>query len=213
MHNVLVSPTINVGSADPVYLQFRRWLQVEDGFWDDAEVQVNGELVWTQYSSPAQDGADQHHDDAHWAFRSYDITDLVGPTGDVEVQWHLISDAGLTRGGWNIDDVRVITPNGDIIDPGDDDDATEPGDDDDATEPGDDDDSTAQQDDDDAVDDDDDDDAADDDDDDAAETPYQGGSSSFAAAGSACSCTTANSSSGAGVLGLLLLLGFRRRRG
>ena len=109
IHNVLRSPSIAL-PADTigVELQFRRWLSVEDGYWDNAFVTVNGERLWTQLSSPNQDNASNHHQDGHWAFRSYDVTDLVIPGGTLEAEWELVTDAGLQLGGWNLDDVRVV---------------------------------------------------------------------------------------------------------
>jgi hypothetical protein len=110
VHNVLRSGSIAVGSARNVHLQFRRWLTVEDGYFDEAWIAVNGTTVWTQYDSPSQDDANEHHEDYQWAFRSYDISNLIEADGLVEIEWHLESDGGLELGGWNIDDVVLITP-------------------------------------------------------------------------------------------------------
>jgi len=108
VHNVLASPVIDVaGEHEAVYLQFRRWLTVEDGFFDSAAVSVNGATVWTQYAGGSENDASNHHEDEHWAFRSYDITDLV-TGGTAQVTWELISDGGLQLGGWNLDDVRIV---------------------------------------------------------------------------------------------------------
>lgn len=110
VHNVLRSETLDVGSTRSVHLQFRRWLTVEDGYFDTAWISVNGSTIWSQYSSTEQEGADKHHEDFRWTFRSYDIGDLVGEDGLVDIEWHLESDNGLQFGGWNIDDVALITP-------------------------------------------------------------------------------------------------------
>ena len=210
VHNRLVSPTVEVGNNEPVLLQFRRWLTVEDGIYDQAEIWVNGIEVWSNYASPNQSDADTHHQDRYWAFRSLDITDEVGPTGELFVTFELRTDGGLVFGGWTLDDVRIVSPDAS----GDDDDAGP--DDDDA---GPDDDDTAPNDDDVAPDDDDtstqtdDDDAADDDDSDA-EGTYDppGSTSSFTAGGNGCSCTSGGSSAPAGLLLLPLLALVRRRR-
>ncbi len=127
VHNILYSPVIDVGDADPVLLQFRRWLNVEDGFYDEVHIYANGEEIWTQYASPSQTGADEHHEDTHWAFRSYDVTDHVDEDGQVQIAWDLVTDGGLEMGGWNIDDVGIYTTTPTA---GDDDDAS--GDDDDS---------------------------------------------------------------------------------
>ncbi len=113
VHNVLRSPAIDVEGATEVHLQFRRWLTVEDGFYDDAAVRVNGRTIWSQHASTDQDDAGEHHQDLHWALRSYDVTDLIDATGTLRVEWELITDGGLQLGGWNLDDVRVVAKFGD----------------------------------------------------------------------------------------------------
>ena len=106
IHNILYSPVIEVGELAELHLQFRRWLTVEDGVFDNAIVRVNGVEVWSQFASSNQDGG-MHHEDTHWALRSYDISGLV-VDGQVEISWELVSDAGLQLGGWNLDDVRLV---------------------------------------------------------------------------------------------------------
>jgi MYXO-CTERM domain-containing protein len=196
VHNVLRSPVIHVGNADPVFLQFRRWLTVEDGFYDQAQVRVNGALIWSQFASDQQNGADQHHIDVHWAFRSYDITGLADDDGRVQVEFELISDGGVELGGWNLDDFAIVGVS-DWVDPGDDDD-----DDDDVI---DDDDTDPQQDDDDGLDDDDDDDQG----------PAGTVSGGLTAQGG-CACTTPGRRASPPppllLLGLLGLGAVRRRR-
>ena len=109
VHNVLASPVIDVsGDYEAIHLQFRRWLTVEDGFWDSAVVSVNGAAVWSQLAGESEDDASNHHEDEHWAFRSYDITSLVNSGGTAQVTWELIADGGLQLGGWNLDDVRIV---------------------------------------------------------------------------------------------------------
>lgn len=108
--NVLRSGVIEVLDAESIHLQFQRWLTVEDAWFDQAEVLVNGQVVWGNLASDEsteEQPARQQHLDLEWAFRSYDITDLVDE-GTVEIEWRLTTDAGLQFGGWNIDDVRVI---------------------------------------------------------------------------------------------------------
>jgi hypothetical protein len=114
VHNVLRSPLIEVGDLAEVHLQFRRWLTVEDGVFDDATLRVNGVVVWEQHSSGTQEGG-EHHEDTHWALRSYDITDLVDD-GMVEIEWEIVADGGLQLGGWNVDDVRIVGRTRDFVD-------------------------------------------------------------------------------------------------
>ena len=107
IHNVLRSPAIDVAGAGDVHVQFNRWLTVEDGMFDQATLLVNGSEVWTQFASMSGDG-DLHHEDYRWAFRSYDVTNLIGDDQTLEIEWHLESDGGLEMGGWNLDDVTVV---------------------------------------------------------------------------------------------------------
>ena len=134
IHNVLRSPPLEA-EGGRVHLQFRRWLTVEDAFWDQAWIDVNGATIWENLSGPNQDNSSNHHEDLHWAFRSYDITDLIDD-GAVRIEWHLQSDQGLQMGGWTLDDVRLIVTDGEGGVIGDDDDdsvVTADDDDDDAS--------------------------------------------------------------------------------
>jgi hypothetical protein len=111
VHNLLRSPDIELparAAGDRMYVQFRRWLNVEDGFFDQAIFSVNGEEVWSQHASPEAEGADLHHRDSHWALRSYDVTQWVSDSDSLQMEWQIIADGGLELGGWTLDDVRVL---------------------------------------------------------------------------------------------------------
>ncbi len=111
VHNMLSSPEIQLperSEGDQVHVQFRRWLNVEDGYYDQATVSVNGTEIWRQFSSTDPDEADRHHQDRHWALRSYDVTDLVSSEDSLKIDWQIITDGGLEMGGWNLDDVQVL---------------------------------------------------------------------------------------------------------
>ncbi len=106
-HNRLYSPAIDVsgGEGAPLLLQFRRWLTIEDGYYDEAWVEVDGEEVWENHATNFDVG-DEHHLDEAWSLATYSIEDADGD-GTVELAWHLESDQGLAFGGWNIDDVCI----------------------------------------------------------------------------------------------------------
>ncbi|MCB9741238.1 MAG: hypothetical protein H6740_01270 [Alphaproteobacteria bacterium] len=110
-HNRLNSAPFDVSEAGdaPLVLQFRRWLTIEDGYYDQAEVLVDGERVWGNHESNRNAG-DEHHVDEQWSLHTELIEDADGD-GEVTISWDLISDGGLTFGGWNIDDVCVYTVN------------------------------------------------------------------------------------------------------
>ena len=111
-HNRLNSPPIEIGDeTGQLILQFRRWLTVEDGYYDSASVLVDGEPMWSNHGSN-RDVGDEHHIDLTWALHTMDIEDIDGD-GEINLSWDLQSDQGLAMGGWNIDDVcvyRLVIP-------------------------------------------------------------------------------------------------------
>ena len=103
-HNQLASPEWDVASYDQVVLTFDRWLNVEDGYYDQAQITANGEAIWWNHSTSESIG-DEHHQDRQWSHQSLmvDVTD----TDTIQFAWEINSDRGLTMGGWNIDNVCV----------------------------------------------------------------------------------------------------------
>ena len=101
--NRLSSPPIDISGHDRVILQFRRWLNVEDGVYDAARVRINGEVVWTNHATNQNNGA-EHHEDAQWALETVEVP-AAALGGEVVVSWEIESDGGLTFGGWTLDDV------------------------------------------------------------------------------------------------------------
>jgi MYXO-CTERM domain-containing protein len=102
-HNRLSSPAIDVTGFEEVVVQYRRWLNVEDGYYDAARVLANGNVIWSNHESSSNVG-DEHHADVQWALETL----VVAPASkSLELAWEIESDGGLTMGGWNIDDVCV----------------------------------------------------------------------------------------------------------
>jgi MYXO-CTERM domain-containing protein len=103
-HNRLSSIAIDTQGYEQVVVQFQRWLSVEDGYYDQANVLVNDEVVWQNHGTEYNIG-DEHHQDSQWALQtlSVDAADL----SELTLGWEIISDGGLSMGGWNIDDVCV----------------------------------------------------------------------------------------------------------
>jgi MYXO-CTERM domain-containing protein len=102
-HNRITAPSIDVSGHDRVVLQYRRWLNVEDGYYDRANILANGEIVWTNHASGRSVG-DEHTTDRQWALHTVEL-----PAGmdSLDLAFEIISDGGLSMGGWNIDDVCV----------------------------------------------------------------------------------------------------------
>jgi cysteine-rich repeat protein len=99
----LTSPVIdNPDGFDVVRLQLRRWLTVEDGFYDRASIRVEGgDALWANLDG----GGAVDHIDREWRF-----VDLELPVGadDFQITFELVTDGGAEHGGWNIDDLCVI---------------------------------------------------------------------------------------------------------
>lgn len=96
----LTSPAIDCSSIRKTRLQFWRWLSVEKGIYDHAQIAVNGNLVW-------ENDADNDHIDAEWTWQDVDISAYADADPDVTITFRLTSDEGLQLGGWNIDDLTV----------------------------------------------------------------------------------------------------------
>jgi cysteine-rich repeat protein len=102
------SPEIDLQGKTGLRLQYQRWLGVEDGFYDDARLLINGTEVWTNLASttePQQNGV--HHVDREWRFADFELG-AVEATGKVKLRFELASDEGLQFGGWTLDDVCIV---------------------------------------------------------------------------------------------------------
>jgi MYXO-CTERM domain-containing protein len=100
-------PRLDVGAFSDVRLQYRRWLAVEDGFFDQAAITVNGVVAWSNLNSDNGDSSSVHHLDREWRHHEVRLsTQSPGPLMDV--RFELTSDGGLEFGGWNVDDLCVV---------------------------------------------------------------------------------------------------------
>lgn len=103
----LESPTIDVGAYSDVRLQYRRWLTIEDGFYDHAVIEVNGEPAWANLTSQGSSSHTTHHEDRGWRFHDVALSSRIYD-GTVTLRWSLEADRGLEFGGWTLDDVCVV---------------------------------------------------------------------------------------------------------
>jgi MYXO-CTERM domain-containing protein len=99
-------PDRMVGGYERVRLQYRRWLTVEDGFYDHSRLEVNGTVVWEN----PDHGGGTHWFDTDWVLHDLYVDDLVDENDSLSIAWTLLSDYGLEFGGWNIDDVCLVAP-------------------------------------------------------------------------------------------------------
>lgn len=103
-HNRLNSALIDVSAQSSLLLQYRRWLTVEDGYYDQAQILANGTEIWDNHASSRSQG-EEHHTDKQWQLHSVPLQ--ADASGELTLSWEIISDRGLSMGGWNIDDVCV----------------------------------------------------------------------------------------------------------
>ncbi len=104
----LTSPAIDCSGLFNVYLNFWRWLGVEDGRYDHAYVRVsNDQTNWiTVWENPA--GAGLAMEDTSWIEMNLDISAVADNQPTVYLRWTMgESDGGWQYCGWNIDDIQV----------------------------------------------------------------------------------------------------------
>jgi hypothetical protein len=103
----LETPPIDLTGVLHTCLDFRRWLGVEGGYWDQARVFVNGVQV---YVNPADSG---DLIDRNWTHQMIDISSIADDQPSVVVRFQLDTDFTTCFGGWTIDDVRIL----ELVDP------------------------------------------------------------------------------------------------
>ncbi len=109
IENWAKTPVVDTMGHKNVRLQMRRWLNVEDGFFDQATIKSNETPVWANLDSDMGDqGSDVHHTDKEWRFQDVDLSDTIAADGTVQVGFWLKSDQGLQMGGWTLDDVCIV---------------------------------------------------------------------------------------------------------
>lgn len=109
--SVATLPVISTVGYSNIHLQYRRWLTVEDGYFDTANIVADGVPLWSQYTSSIEEAATQHHVDREWRFHDVDVSNQ-SVDGAVQIAFALSSDGGLEFGGWNIDSVCVVAASG-----------------------------------------------------------------------------------------------------
>lgn len=100
-------PTVDVGRWTDVRLQYRRWLAVEDSYFDQARVLVNGKQAWLNFTADVGDSSATHHIDREWRFHDVGLSGYT-PGRELTVRWELTADQGLQLGGWQVDDVCIV---------------------------------------------------------------------------------------------------------
>lgn len=104
----MIGPTIDASGFERVRLQYRRWLTVEDAFYDQAQITANGAVAWQNYASAIDFLASVHHRDREWVFHDVELTDWLAEDGTVQLGFAMSTDGGLEFGGWNIDGLCIV---------------------------------------------------------------------------------------------------------
>ena len=105
--NYTLGPAVDVQGFLDVRLQYRRWLNVEDGHFDHATIYANDAPLWTNLDSQQGDQSKTHHTDREWRFHDVPLGSAVHD-GTVAVKFELSSDGGLELGGWTLDDLCIV---------------------------------------------------------------------------------------------------------
>ena len=113
VNNTLTSPAIDCTGKTGITLRYRRWLTVEDATYDQARILVstNGGVSYSQIWQNAVGSGSQHHIDTQWIDHAVALPSAADNNPNVRLRFQLISDAGLTFGGWNIDDLSLESNN------------------------------------------------------------------------------------------------------
>ncbi len=107
-------PLIDVSGFRDVRLQFRRWLNVDDGNNDQAVVRVNGTVVWTNPARTATTMLEKFivkprvFRDREWRETDFDLGDPSNGLATDKVALELTSDNTNELGGWTVDHLCVV---------------------------------------------------------------------------------------------------------
>lgn len=105
----ITSPEIDLQGNPNIRLQYRRWLNVEDGIFDEATISANDVVVWKNHASATDANASSHTTDQEWVLHDVDLSKQTA-SGKLRLKFALNSDAGLELGGWTMDDVCLVVP-------------------------------------------------------------------------------------------------------
>ncbi|MEJ7731328.1 MAG: hypothetical protein WKG00_19200 [Polyangiaceae bacterium] len=107
-HPYLDSPVVPVGEEKQIRLQYRRWLNVDDGALDHARVLLNGVELWENPGTDEDDGTLDLRDQ-EWRFEDYDLSFALSYASSAQLRFELESNADFQLGGWNVDDVCIVS--------------------------------------------------------------------------------------------------------
>lgn len=101
------SPVIDLQGEKRVRLQLRRWLTVQDGYFDQATISVNGAAVWGNASTDENDGTLEHRD-LEWRFEDIDLRSYLHGATTAQIRVEIAANGAKQAGGFNLDDLRLV---------------------------------------------------------------------------------------------------------
>jgi hypothetical protein len=109
--NRATSPPFDLSEYDHVRLRFRRWLNVEDGFNDQARIYVNDAEVWKNFVSEGTsvENHETHHEDLEWILFDLDVSEWAAGQSEVEFALEIRTNSMMMFGGWTFDDFCLYT--------------------------------------------------------------------------------------------------------
>jgi len=96
--NWLQSPLIPTGGVQGLRLRYRRWLTLAN--LDTVRVLVNGTTVFTTSAATS---------DSSWQLIDHDISAIANSQANLTLRFELTTNGSNVSGGWNIDDVEILT--------------------------------------------------------------------------------------------------------
>jgi hypothetical protein len=104
--NYADSPELKVEPGTDLRLQYRRWLNVEDGYFDEASIRIDDETLWRNSPGENSKSSVLHHRDAEWRF--HDVPFNTGDRSELRLRFQLASDGSFQLGGWTLDELCVV---------------------------------------------------------------------------------------------------------
>ncbi|MCK4660745.1 MAG: S8 family serine peptidase [Phycisphaerae bacterium] len=101
----LTTTIMDCSTLSNTELRFWRWLGIESGYSDHANVEVSNN--GTDWSTVWEHSGSSISEDS-WSQQTYDISQWADGQPTVQVRWGMgMTDSSVTYPGWNIDDIEI----------------------------------------------------------------------------------------------------------
>lgn len=101
----LISPVIDLGTADNATLVFDHWFEIEGGYdYGYVEISADGGATWSEL-----DKFSHSTNGKQWSPVYYNLDNYAGE--QVKLRLRLTTDSSVVKAGWYIDNVQVLSVN------------------------------------------------------------------------------------------------------